>query len=250
MSYQQFAYLYDQLMEDVHYNLWIDFINRKIKQHSARSVNKILDLACGTGELSIHLAKAGYHVVGIDLSEDMLSVAHAKATEANQRISFYQQDMTEIEPFDRFEVVVIFCDSLNYLKTPEDVQATFENVYKLLDSDGIFMFDVHSIYKMNEIFMNQTFTSSDDEVSFIWNSFPGGFPNSVEHELSFFVLDNEQGLYHRIDEIHYQRTYSPQDYQQWLNNAGFEIIDIDADFTNKVNKKSERIFFTARKRTE
>jgi hypothetical protein len=102
---------------------------------------------------------------------------------------------------------------------------------------------------MNQLFINQTYTLNDEHIAYIWNSFPGEFPDSVEHELSFFVQDPKDGKYNRIDEFHEQRTFSIELYSSWLEEAGFEILEISADF-NKVppQQDSERIFFAARKK--
>ncbi|WP_147532425.1 class I SAM-dependent DNA methyltransferase [Bacillus marasmi] len=250
MTYNGFAYVYDELMRDTPYDQWVDFVLRQAKKYQVEA-DRILDLACGTGELSVWLAEAGYKVTGVDLSEDMLSVANAKASEKGLSIEFFQQDMTELEGFDAFDVITIFCDSLNYLQTEEAVISTFQRVYEHLQPNGLFLFDVHSLYKMNDIFLNGPFVLNDDDVSYIWHCFAGEFPNSVEHELSFFVLDDKSGLYKRIDELHMQRTYPIDQYVTWLEGNGFEVLEIGADFTNKTPQpESERIFFTARKKSQ
>lgn len=248
MSYQQFAYLYDELMKEAPYDQWVQFVNEILIKYDVKEKN-MLDLACGTGELSIRFAKEGFHVTGVDLSEDMLAVAQAKAENEGVKIPFFQQDMADLEGQDIFDVVGIFCDSLNYLQTEQEVQATFSNVLDHLQEDGIFIFDVHSVFKINEVFINQTFALNEDEVSYIWNSFPGDFPDSVDHELSFFVLDKRAGKYDRFDEFHYQRTYSIQQYTAWLEAAGFDLLEVTADFKHSAPEpQSERIFFTAKKR--
>ncbi|MBD8069221.1 class I SAM-dependent DNA methyltransferase [Bacillus sp. PS06] len=249
MSYERFAYLYDRLMEDVPYEEWLRFLQTKMNKYSQRKMETILDLACGTGEISVPLSQSGFQVVGIDLSDDMLSVANEKALHAKQNITFIQQNMTKLEGLPLFDVIVIFCDSLNYLSTMEEVKETFLNVKQCLKDDGLFLFDVHSLYKMNELFLNQTYVGTDDDISFIWNCFPGKFEHSVEHELSFFVLDEETSMYDRFDEIHYQRTFKVEEYSEWLLDAGFEIIEINGDFDQIVTNTSERIFYTAKKRS-
>ncbi|MGG1400476.1 class I SAM-dependent methyltransferase [Bacillus salipaludis] len=250
MSYEQFAYLYDELMKDAPYDEWVRFVQDRLKENGDSGV-RFLDLACGTGELSIRFAKEGFDVTGVDLSEDMLAVAQAKSEEQGMSISFYQQDMTELEGHGSFDVIGIFCDSLNYLKTEEDVLQTFSSVYQHLKPGGIFIFDVHSIFKISQIFINQTFAINDEHVAYIWNSFPGEFPNSVEHDLSFFVLDEKSGMYDRFDELHFQRTYPVEDYKNLLHQAGFgfEEIKICADFENAAPlPQSERIFFVVSKK--
>ncbi|MBT2690295.1 class I SAM-dependent methyltransferase [Bacillus sp. ISL-47] len=247
MSYGKFAYLYDQLMEDVPYDSWVELISQKAGKYGVRG-KKLLDLACGTGQLAIRLGKQGYDVTGVDLSVNMLAVAQAKAEQSGLRIPFYQQNMAELGGFGEFDVIGIFCDSLNYLETESEVQETFQRVHRHLKDNGLFIFDVHSIYKMMQIFMNQTFAENDEEISYIWHSYQGGYPNSVEHDLSFFVLDEATGRYDRYDELHFQRTYPVETYVGWLRECGFELLEVSADFEDAApGSQAERIFFISRK---
>jgi len=250
MSYEHFAYLYDQLMEDAPYDQWVSFVKDKLKAYSVEG-NYLLDLACGTGELSVRLAKAGFNVTGVDLSEDMLAVAQAKSESQGEKISFFQQNMIDLEGQGQFDLICIFCDSLNYLSSEEEVLQTFLSVFQHLKKGGLFLLDVHSIFKISQVFVNQTFTLNEEKLAYIWNSFPGEFANSVEHELSFFVLDERSGKYDRYDELHFQRTFPIQTYQKWLTEAGFELLEVCADFKNKPPEShSERIFFVLRKNKE
>lgn len=245
MSYQHFALLYDELMMDAPYENWLQFIVKNISKYG-NGGRRLLDLDCGTGTLSIPLSLQGYNVTGIDLSEEMLAIAHTKSIEAGVQITYFQQDMKELEGFEPFDIIGVFCDSLNYLQTEQDVELTFNKIYEHLLPGGLLLFDVHSIYKMENIFIGQTYCSNEEEISYIWNCFAGEQPHSVEHELTFFVKENDS--YDRYDEVHYQRTFEVDTYQQWLEKAGFELLKISADFTeNKPEENSERIFFIAKK---
>lgn len=247
MSYGRFAYIYDELMKDAPYDQWEIFVSERLNRYGFKG-KSLLDLGCGTGELSIRLAQKGFDVTGVDLSEDMLAVARAKSEEMGLSIPFYVQDMSELEGLGRFDIIGIFCDSLNYLESEEKVIRTFAKAYQHLKDEGILLLDVHSIYKMNEIFSGQTYTLNEEHLAYIWDIFPGEFPNSVEHELSFFVLDERSGKYDRFDEIHEQRTFSVEQYTKWLQDAGFEIAEVTADFSEQPPAShSERIFFMAKK---
>ena len=176
-------------------------------------------------------------------------VAQEKAFEMNVKINLFQQDMSKLDSLGEYDLITIFCDSLNYLEDEKDVKNTFKSVYAHLKHDGLFLFDVHSIYKMTQIFINQTFTLSDDHVSYIWDCFPGEVPNSVEHELTFFVKDEETNQYERVEELHKQRTYPILTMKEWLEDAGFEVLNVSADFTQEApTDHSERIFFTCKKK--
>lgn len=248
MSYENFAYVYDALMEEAPYPQWLRWVMRQRERNGVKG-RRMLDLACGTGELSLLLAREGFEVTGVDLSEDMLAVASGKALAEGARITFLKQDMRALCGLHDFDIVAIFCDSLNYLETETDVKETFRHVHAALKAGGMFLFDVHSVYKTDVLFPHHTFADNGDEVSYIWNCFPGEGPHAVEHDLSFFVYDEKSGLYERFDELHKQRTFPVADYENWLTESGFDCMPPAADFTEEApGPKSERIFFTCIKR--
>ncbi|MBZ5749317.1 class I SAM-dependent DNA methyltransferase [Metabacillus rhizolycopersici] len=247
MIYQGFAYIYDQLMKDAPYDQWVSFIQQAIATYSPGAKN-ILDVGCGTGEIAIRLANQQFHVTGVDLSEDMLAVAESKLEENKVQVLFLKQDMRDLTGFSEpFDVITICCDSLNYLESKEDILTTFRAAYHQLKNQGLLIFDVHSLYKIHHIFAGATFADQDEDVSFIWNSYLADEPNSVEHDMSFFVKQNE--LYKRYDELHYQRTFAIDEYKIWLEEASFEVVNIcsDFDFDENPTSTSERLFFIARK---
>jgi SAM-dependent methyltransferase len=198
--------------------------------------------------MTVELAQHGFEVTGVDLSDEMLLVANEKAVKLGLSIPLFQQNMAELEGLGQFDCVTIFCDSLNYLRDEEDIVKTFSRVHEHLKEGGLFLFDVHSIYKMEEIFRDNTFAVNGEEVSYIWDCFPGVEPYSVEHDLSFFVRDDESGLYDRFDELHYQRTYPVEQYKKWLEQAGFTVSEILADLEDApLAAETERILFVASK---
>ncbi|MFE4812291.1 methyltransferase domain-containing protein [Peribacillus simplex] len=247
MTYERFAYVYDELMKDAPYEKWLMILTAKLEQYGIGG-RKVLDLACGTGEMTVELAQHGFVVTGVDLSDEMLLVANEKAVKLGLSIPLFQQNMAELEGLGQFDCVTIFCDSLNYLRDEEDIVKTFSRVHEHLKDGGLFLFDVHSIYKMEEIFRDNTFAVNGEEVSYIWDCFPGVEPYSVEHDLSFFVRDDESGLYDRFDELHYQRTYPVEQYKKWLEQAGFTVSEVLADLEDApLAAETERILFVASK---
>jgi ubiquinone/menaquinone biosynthesis C-methylase UbiE len=247
MTYERFAYVYDELMKDAPYEKWLMILTAKLEQYGIDG-RKVLDLACGTGEMTVELAQHGFEVTGVDLSDEMLLVANEKAVKLGLSIPLFQQNMAELEGLGQFDCVTIFCDSLNYLRDEEDIVKTFSRVHEHLKDGGLFMFDIHSLYKMEEVFSDHTFAVNGEEVSYIWDCFPGEEPYSVEHDLSFFVRDEESGLYDRFDELHYQRTYPVEQYKKWLEQAGFTVSEILADLEEApLVTETERILFVASK---
>jgi cyclopropane fatty-acyl-phospholipid synthase-like methyltransferase len=245
MSYNNFSYVYDQLMSDAPYDQWVDYTIKTIARHG--NGNHLLDVGCGTGTLALLLIKEGFTVTGVDLSEEMLTVAQQKASEQGVSLPLFQLDMTVLQGLGEYDVVTVFCDALNYLPSEKDVKNTFRAIYEHLAQDGLFLFDVHSVHKIETVFQGQTFAGNEENASFIWHCDEGEYPASVEHDLSFFVREQD-GRYRRFDESHLQRTFAVGTYRTWLAEAGFQIVKVSADFSdNPPNESSERIFFSAKK---
>lgn len=241
MTYEGFAYVYDELMKDAPYDEWVAFVRRHVEAGAS-----LADVGCGTGSATIRLAEH-YETMGLDLSETMLEVAQEKAMEAGLSLPLWEQDMRELELPQPVDAITILCDSLCYLHDEADVLATFEAAYAQLKPGGRLLFDVHSPYKMQTLFNQKTYASNGEECSYIWFADPGEAPLSVVHDLTFFV-ELEDGTYERVEETHEQRTYEPGQYMQWLSAAGFQVKSVTADFTDlPPHPEAERIFFVAQK---
>ena len=244
MSYIRFASLYDHLMSEAPYNSWVKFIKQSIRRENLEGLS-LLDVGCGTGELLLNLLDEEMNVTGVDLSSEMLTIAQEKSCSKGYHPLFIEADMTSLECIAQFDIVTVFCDSLNYLPNEEAVQQAFQSFAKQLGSGGLLLFDVHSQHKVRGGFVGQTFADADEDASYIWTSFAGEEEDSVEHELTFFAK-HEDGLYERFDETHFQRTFPIKDYCQWLTEAGFKVESVTADFSrNEPDESSERIFFKA-----
>lgn len=223
MSYNGFAYHYDKMMADVDYSWWVEII----KNNLARGC-RVLDVGCGTGTLSLLLFDAGYDVIGLDLSEDMLVVASEKMKAHGVMIDFVHRDMRELEGLNGFDCVLIAVDSLNYLENEADVKMTLVGAHAALNDGGLLIFDVHTPHKITETFKDYLYVENDDELTYIWHVDQGAYPLSVVHELTIFSK-NEEGNYRRTVEYHHQRTFEMSQYGAWLTEAGFEIVSIDGD---------------------
>lgn len=247
MSYNIFAQVYDDLMDEELYDLWIKFT----KQHLSLEHKSVLDLACGAGHLAIKMKQEGYNVTGLDLSPEMIDIAKERAEEAEVTVPFVVGDMLDLSVVDQFDAVTCYCDSICYLPDTEAVQKTFEEVYQHLTEDGVFLFDVHSIYQIDEVFPGYTFNDQTEEISFLWKSYVGEFPYSIEHDLTFFVYQEEIDLYERFDETHKERTYPIEQYLAMLKKAGFTSVEVSADYgKEEIKKDSTRWFFVCRKETK
>ncbi|MFJ5768539.1 class I SAM-dependent DNA methyltransferase [Psychrobacillus sp. NPDC093180] len=242
--YDRFAYIYDLLMSDIPYDKYAEWVQATAPVSSRK---RLVDIGCGTGVLSVKFAKAGYEVIGVDLSEAMLTIAHNRSLEQGTDISFLCQSMAELDGIDDIDVAVIAIDSLNYLETLEEVKQTFERIYKALTSDGQLFFDVHSLYKMDTIFPDGPFTYEDEQVAYIWHTEIGDEAHSIYHDMTFFVRD-ETGYYERFEESHYQRTYPLETFTELLKQIGFASVVVSTSiFEGQDEKEIERYFIHATK---
>ncbi|KAA1040052.1 class I SAM-dependent DNA methyltransferase [Macrococcus equipercicus] len=233
MAYEAFAALYDRLMYDQPYDKWL-----AVTAPYLTDAKTVLDLGCGTGSFTT-LLPTSLTRVGVDLSADMLAVAAQKDPSVNWLV----QDITELDLGMTFDLITCYCDSLNYIAAA-DLPALFSRVKAHLAEKGTFLFDVHSQWKMAHLFDGQTYTDETEDVTYIWQTFAGEQADSVWHELSFFVRD-DQGKYDRYDETHFQQTLSVPDYTRLLAEAELKAVRVFADFLpdEPVGNEPERLFF-------
>jgi len=244
-QYGGFAYLYDRLMEDVDYGEWANYVE-KIMLEEDNKPHKILELACGTGNITIPLAGKGYNITGLDISQDMLMVAKDKALEKNMDILFIQQDMIDLELEEKFDCVLSMCDGMNYIIDENDLTQVFQRVYNTLEDEGVFIFDISSYYKIKNILGNNTFGENLDDVCYLWENYFDEESNTIEMELTFFIQDGK--YYKKEEEYHIQRAYKLEEITNVLNRLDFKDIRIYEGFNfNKPKRNSERIFFVAKK---
>lgn len=249
MAYHHFAKLYDQLMDHAPYDEWVKF-TEEILRKSGKSVKQIVDLGCGTGEITLRLANAGYQLIGVDLSTEMLTLAADKSGRAGKNITWLQQDIRKLTGLKDIEVMISYCDVLNYITTEADVLSVFENVFQSLAADGMFIFDIHSLEYAETRLREQTFTDVEDNLAYIWDCEPGEAIGEMFHYITFFAENEQNGLYERFDELHHQQVYPTALYVELLKEAGFSKIEIYNDFKveKPISQKNvERFFIVAQK---
>lgn len=253
-SYKQFATVYDRLMEEMPYPDWLRFA-RQAWERFGMPVT-VADLGCGTGSIAIPLARSGFHVFGLDLSSDMLSIARSKWEETPQQairegggsVRWLQQDMRDWELPEQVDTVISFCDCLNYLLEEEDVEAAFRATYNGLKPGGTFLFDVHAPKQLERYAEQQPFTLDERDVAYIWTSELDSRRMEIEHHLTIFAREGaeRESRYIRFEEVHQQRAYEPAWIRGALQRAGFGRIVEAADFNwQPANGNSERLFFVA-----
>ncbi|MGQ9782600.1 MAG: class I SAM-dependent DNA methyltransferase [Armatimonadota bacterium] len=234
---------YDSLMSSVPYRQWVDYIEA-ILQRLDYHPKTVLDLACGTGNVSELLADRGYAVVGVDISPEMIEVARTKSG----RVEYYMQDISELNLDNRqFELAICLFDSLNYITDPVRLAACFERVGAHLVPGGLFIFDVNTVYALEHGFFDQANLAFGSYPRYVWTSQYDHRTHICQVDMLFEVM--EDGHVKQFKEVHYQRGYSLEELTRWLVEAGFEVLEIFHAYTfRKPARRSDRVFFVARRR--
>ncbi len=246
-AYTSFASVYDTFMDNVPYREWGEYLHGLLEEHGIRD-GILLDLGCGTGTMTEILAGFGYDMIGVDNSEDMLEIAMEKKEASGHDILYLLQDMREFELYGTVKAAVSVCDSLNYITEPSDLKSVFSLVNNYLDPKGIFIFDFNTDYKYREILGDRTIAEDRGECSFIWDNYYYEEERINEYELSLFLCeDEEERLYRKYQETHYQRAYTLDEMKSCLTEAGMEFVAAYDAFTKEApHPQSERIYVIAR----
>lgn len=246
-AYSDFAAVYDTFMDETPYESWCEFIVSLLRKEGIPD-GLMLELGCGTGNFTQLLERAGYDMIAIDNSMDMLLVAREKQRERGRdSILYLQQDMREFELYGTVRAVVSVCDSINYLTAFKDVVRSFRLVNNYLDPAGIFLFDFNTVYKYKEVIGDTVIAENREECSFIWENYYDEEEQINEYDLTIFVKEGE--LYRKFTETHFQRGYTLEQMKLALEQAGMEFIAaFDSDTHGEVRADSERIYVMAREK--
>lgn len=247
MEYEYLARIYDHLMEEVDYEAWVDYIEHFIEKNNPTKNNQILELACGTGNITVPLKQKGYKITAIDRSLEMLSQAQQKAADLGLNIDFYQQDMLNLDIQERYNTILCLCDGVNYILDLKDLQSFFRKVFDLLREDGIFIFDISTYYKLKNILGGNTYGEDLVDLTYLWENYFCEADETVEMDLTFFQLD-QVGLYKKHKEFHVQKAYRQHTVVSLLKEVGFIALESYHELSfDKPKEDSHRIFFICRK---
>ena len=282
-SYSAFAYVYDELMDNVPYDEWAEYLIGLLKENGVPE-GLVCELGCGTGQMTRRLSAAGYDMIGIDLSEEMLDVAREQeygayedecdleeigadasdieaesvdesgAGTTEPSILYLQQDMREFELYGTVSAVVSICDSMNYMTSDEDLLQVFRLVNNYLDKDGVFIFDMNTEYKYKELMGDTTIAENREDVSFIWENLYDEEKRLNEYCLTLFAKaetedEDEDGpaLYEKYEEVHLQRAYPLEEVKRLLAEAGMTFVAAYDVLTHEApGPECERMYIVAR----
>lgn len=247
-AYTSFASVYDTFMDNIPYEEWAEYLIDLLKEYGIRD-GLVLDLGCGTGNMTELLASASYDMIGVDNAEEMLEIAMEKREKSGHDILYLLQDMREFELYGTVKAIVSICDSINYITEEEDLLEVFRLANNYLDPKGIFIFDFNTVYKYREVLGNQTIAEDREECSFIWDNYYYEDEQINEYELSLFIKENDSDLYRKYQEMHYQKAYELDTIKRLVEESGLEFITaFDAFTRNMPTDESERVYVVARER--
>ena len=241
-AYTGFAAVYDRYMDNVPYDSWAANIGTLFKKYNM-PMEIVCDLGCGTGQITRRLKKAGYDMIGIDVSYDMLM--EAQTSEDSEGILYLCQDMRSFELYGTVGAVVSLCDSINYLRDCDELLQVCRLVNNYLDPKGLFIFDIKTLH-FYETLGSRTIAENREEGSFIWeNDF-----DIDSRDNSYFLTiyeENEEGTFDRYEEEHLQHAFTREEVEIAIKNSGLELLSVlDVATMEEPTEDSDRLYFIAR----
>ena len=232
-AYTTFAGVYDMFMDNIPYEKWVEYLHDIMEEYNIHE-GTILELGCGTGNMTELLASKGYDMIGVDNSEDMLELAMEKRLKSGHDIRYLLQDMQSFELFGTVKAVISVCDSINYVTDEAELKEVFRLVNNYLDPRGIFIFDFNTEYKYREILGDRVIAEERDKCSFIWDNYYNEQDKINEYELTLFVQSEEDpDLYRKYQEVHYQRAYTLEKIKTLIEKAGLRYVTAYDAYTKK-----------------
>ena len=245
-AYTEFAKVYDLFMDNIPYEEWGAYLKGLLHENGVDD-GLVLELGCGTGTMTEILAEAGYDMIGVDQSEEMLEEAARKREESGHEILYLCQDMREFELYGTVRAIVCVCDSMNYILEEEEVLGILTSAARnYLDYGGLFIFDLNTEYKYKEILGEQTIAENREESSFIWENYFDENEMVNEYDLTLFIRE-EDGRYSKYEETHYQKAFEIREVLEAVKEAGMELVAVYDAFTREpVKETSDRVYFIVR----
>ncbi|MBQ9746792.1 MAG: class I SAM-dependent methyltransferase [Clostridia bacterium] len=241
-QYTSLSLFYDAFMQDVDYDAWCDFYEECFRKFSTGAVEKLADMGCGTGNITLPMASRGYKMTALDLSEEMLALAEQKSQQAGADVRFLCSDMRSFNLGFRADAAICSFDCVNYLLKATDVEAAFYRAHENVEKGGLFIFDVATPYKYKNVLGGNSFVFENEDVFMTWENYFNEKSGICDFYLTFFV--REGNLWRREEEEQRQRSYSLKTIRKALKNTGFSILCEcgDIDFS-PLREESERAFF-------
>lgn len=243
--YSSFAEFYDELTDDVGYEERAKYLCSLFEKFD-RAPTLLLDLACGTGGFSREFAREGISVIGVDISEEMLAVASDKNFEEKLDILYLCQDAAELDLYGTVDGAVCCLDSINHITDYDTLCAVFKKVSLFLEDERLFIFDVNTLFKHEQVLADNTFVIENDDIYCVWqNEYD---KNTRTTEIMLDLFRREGDTYTRSFENIFERAYTEEEIKSALKNANLSIVGIFGDMGISAPESDEqRIIFVTRK---
>lgn len=248
MIYDILAPIYDKINSEIDYSSWADFIEQIIKREYKGSPELVLDLACGTGRMTLELAKRGYDMTGVDYSPEMLDRAREAADTCGleNSVLWLCQDMCSLDLYGTVDVCVCCLDSINHLTSKRDLDIALGLVHNYLVPDGLFIFDINGKFKFENIYSDRVYTMEEDSSVCVWENDYNPKTGICRFYITLFS-ECPDGRYERYDEVQSEKMYTLKSMKKHLLDAGFEFVGAYSDFEfTEGSDKDERIYIVAR----
>lgn len=247
MIYDLLAPFYDKINGDINYSDWADFIEAIVEKYGAREPELWLDLGCGTGKMTLELARRGRDMTGIDYSPEMLNVARELADEEGlSNILWLCQDIRDFELYGTVDVCISCLDTINHLTSPKDLDKCLKLVHNYLAPDGLFIFDINGKYKFENIYADNSYVMEEEGAMCVWQNYYNEKTSKCNFYISLFE-EREDGLYERYDEEQTERMYTLRSVKKHLEDSSLEFVGAFSDFEfNDATDSNERIYIVAK----
>ena len=246
MIYDLIAPFYDEVNADIDYSAWADFLEKIIKKEYKTRPELVLDLACGTGRMTLELASRGYDMTGIDYSPEMLDIARSEAEKRGYDVLWLCQDMEEFELYGTVDFAVCCLDSINHLTDPESLKKCLALVHNYLIPGGVFVFDINAKHKFENIYANNCYVMENGDSMCVWQNDYDREEGICDFYITLFK-EEKNGKYTRYDEIQSERMYPLDEILRLLSETGLELIGAYSDFDfTEADDGSDRIYVVAK----
>ena len=245
--YDMIAPFYDVVNKDIDYKKWADFIEECFRRNMSEKPELVLDLASGTGQMTIELASRGYDMTGVDISTEMLQISREKAEKAGQKnILWLCQDIREFELYGTVDAAVCCLDSVNHITRKADLLKFFSLVHNYLIPDGLFVFDVNARGKFERVYGNNSYVMELSDYVCIWQNFYNEKTKICDFLITLFK--DIGGVYERYEETGRERMYTIRALRSALVSTGFEVLGAYSDFNFSAASDDgcDRIYVVAR----
>ncbi len=244
--YNALAPFYDILGEHPDYAAWADFYEECFRRYAPAPVESVLDLGCGTGSMTLELARRGYDMIGVDNAADMLAVARERAEreKISGRVLLLCQDMCEFELYGTVDAVVSTLDCINHVTDRKKLSRLFHWVHNYLNPNGLFLFDLNSPYKFENVYGDRAYLLEEDGVVCAWQNDYRKKSGLCDFYISLFT-EEEDGRYAREDIQRRERVYTLAAIRRLLAENGLELLLVAGDFDFSAPREDTQRYYLA-----